>query len=64
MKLYQALLVAYLAAVAFQIAAGQNNNGDGNGNYNLGEFAALLWCLHEASAPAWSGRAGSHCRNG
>lgn len=41
MKLYRAVLVLYLAAVAAQIAAGQgNDNGNNNGVYNTGTSAS------------------------
>lgn len=36
MKLYKALLLCYLAAVAINIAAGQGSgNGNDNGQYNV-----------------------------
>lgn len=43
MKLYKALILCYLAAVAINIAAGQgSNNGNDNGQYNVGEHALRL----------------------
>jgi hypothetical protein len=45
MKLYQALFVLYVAAVAVHIATAQNDNGNTNGNYNLGATGVcpLTW---------------------
>jgi len=47
MKLYQALFVLYLAAVAVNIANGQNdNNGNDNGVYNVGTSPPHALGLH------------------
>lgn len=40
MKLYKALIICYLAAVAVNIANGQGSgNGNDNGQYNVGEHS-------------------------
>ena len=57
MKLYRALLLCYLAAVAINIASGQGSgNGNDNGQYNV----RSLQLVAQASATPYTARIAKH----